>query len=136
MKVLCAVIIAFAAGFACSGNSPPGHAQEGAETLHIGSQTVPLLRSDVPIDVVAQQFKLADARAMSNGITQLVTMRGRSDVSALVERCLAFGSAGSSRLQLDGHRDPDRQGASDRQCPWAVVSGQDGVPLLRDEPTR
>ena len=77
MKVLFAVIIAFAAGFACSGNSPPGHAQEGAETLHIGSQTVPLLRSDVPIDVVAQQFKLADARAMSNGITQLVTMRGR-----------------------------------------------------------
>lgn len=85
MPLLRAAIIAIAiAGSACSRDGAAGQAKRDAETLHVGTQAVPLLRSDAPIDVVLQQFRLSEARAMSNGITQLVTMRDRPDVAALV----------------------------------------------------
>jgi hypothetical protein len=80
-----ALVLTMAAGSACTGSGAPEQARKGDESLDVGTQSVPLLRSDAPIDFVAQQFRISDARAMSNGITQLVTMRDRPDVVALVD---------------------------------------------------
>lgn len=60
-------------------------AQMGDPVLVVGTERIQLLRRDAPLEKVRQQFKLATPREMSNGITQLSTMRDRPEVAALLE---------------------------------------------------
>jgi len=94
MKHLSWLLFGVLAISGCADKIESQAANNDPQVLHVGSQKVQLLRGDAPLAQVRNQFLLSTPRDMSNGITQLATMRDRSEVVTLLEAAWRLDKVG------------------------------------------